>query len=282
MLLILGYLIVIGAILGGYLGAGGHVGVLLQPFEVLIIVGAALGAFVGGNSFDTVKASLSQGTSTLKSSRYSKAFYMELLIFFNKLSQKIRKEGFLSLEGIVDDPKNSQVFTPTILADHHLTEFICDNLRLIFSGVSAHQLDEIMDQKIETHHEESYVPIKAIQRVADGMPAFGIVAAVMGVVHTMESVDLPPPELGKLIAAALVGTFLGILLAYGFVGPVAAILEERQESSRNVYECTKKGLLCCVEGIVPAMTVEYIRIMIHSTMRPGFSELETQLKSAQD
>lgn len=280
MLVILGYLIVIGAILGGFLGAGGHVGVLVQPFEVLIIVGAAFGAFVGGNSFATVKAALVQGTSTLRKPHYSKAFYMELLQFFYALSQKIRKEGFLSLEDIVDNPENGSVFTPAILADHHLTEFICDNLRLIFTGVSGDQLEAIMDQKIETHHEESHIPVKAIQRVADGMPAFGIVAAVMGVVHTMESVDLPPLELGKLIGAALVGTFLGILLAYGFVGPVAGILEERLEGSRNVFECTKKGLLCCVEGISPAMTVEYIRIMIYSTMRPSFSELEAQLKSA--
>ena len=158
-------------------------------------------------------------------------------------------------------------------------EFIRDNLRLMITGVEVVQLEELMDQTLDTHHEDGYAPIRAVKGVADGMPAFGIVAAVLGVVHTMESVSLPPAELGKLIAAALVGTFLGILLAYGFISPVGNVMEERMEGEGNAYKCAQKGLLCCAKGISPAMTAEYMRAMIPANMRPGFAELEEQLKA---
>jgi len=226
-----------------------------------------------------IKAAISQATATLKGTKYNKEYYLELLLCFYAITTKTRKEGLLSLESIIDDPKSSPVFTPRILGDHHLLEFICDNLRLIVTGVEVYALEELMDQELETHHEEAHAPVKAIQNLADGLPAFGIVAAVMGVVHTMESVGIPPSELGKLIAAALVGTFLGILLAYGFIGPVGAVMSERFEASGNVYKCAQKGLLCCAKGVSPAMTAEYMRTMIASSMRPGFLELEEQLRA---
>lgn len=276
---ILGYVLVIASVLGGFLGMGGHAGVLIQPFEVLIICGAAIGAFISGNSFAIVKSSISQATSTLKPAKHNKAYYLELLLCFYALTNKTRKEGLLSLEDLIENPENSTIFTPKILGDHHIMEFIRDNLRLIVTGVEIHQLEEIMDQELEIHHEEGYGPIKAIQRIGDGMPAFGIVAAVMGVVHTMESVSLPPAELGKLIAAALVGTFLGILLAYGFIAPIAALMEERLEAAGNAFKCAQKGLLCCAQGVPPVMTAEYMRFMITSNMRPDFAELEEQLKA---
>ncbi|CAA9889758.1 proton conductor component of flagella motor [Candidatus Methylobacter favarea] len=279
MLVILGYLLVMASIVGGFMGVGGQPAVLIQPFEVLIICGAAMGAFISGNSFALVKASIVQATGTLKPARHNKAYYLELLLCFYALTNKTRKEGLLSLEDLIENPENSTIFTAAILADHHLMEFIRDNLRLIVTGVENHQLEELMDQELEIHHEEGYGPIKAIQRIGDGMPAFGIVAAVIGVVHTMESINLPPAELGKLIAAALVGTFLGILLAYGFIAPVAALMEERLEAAGNAFKCAQKGLLCCAQGIPPVMTAEYMRSIITSNMRPDFAEMEMQLKA---
>jgi chemotaxis protein MotA len=252
---------------------------MFQPFEFVIIIGAALGAFVCGNSFSVIKASLAQATGTLKASKYGKAYYLELLLSFYALASKIRKEGLLSLEDVIDGPQIDTIFTPKIINDHHLLEFIRDNLRLMVTGVDPGPLEELMDQTLETHHEDSYAPIKAVKGIADGMPAFGIVAAVLGVVHTMESVSLPPAELGKLIAAALVGTFLGILLAYGFISPVANLMEERMEASGNAFKCAQKGLLCCVKGVSPTMIAEYMRAMIPANMRPSFSELDEQLKA---
>ncbi len=279
MLVIVGYLVLTVAIMGGFIGGGGHPGVLFQPFEFVIIIGAAIGAFICGNSMPVIKAAISQATGTLKGTPYNKEYYLELLLSFYAISNKTRKEGLLSLESLIDDPANSSVFTPRILHDHHLLEFICDNLRLIVTGVEVYALEEIMDQELETHHEEAHAPIKAVQNIADGLPAFGIVAAVLGVVHTMESVGIPPSELGKLIAAALVGTFLGILLAYGYIGPVAAVMSERVDAAGNVYKCAQKGLVCCAKGVSPAMTAEYMRTMIASTMRPSFQDLEAQLRA---
>jgi len=280
MLVIVGYLILIAAIMGGFMGGGGHPAVIFQPFEFIIIIGAALGAFVCGNSFSVIKASLAQATGTLKASKCDKAYYLELLLSFYALASKIRKEGLLSLEDIIDGPQIDTIFTSKIINDHHLLEFIRDNLRLIVTGVDVGPLEELMDQALETHHEDGYAPIKAVKGIADGMPAFGIIAAVLGVMHTMESVSLPPAELGKLIAAALVGTFLGILLAYGFIAPVANVMEERLEASGNAFKCTQKGLLCCAKGVSPAMIAEYMRAMIPSNMRPSFSELDEQLKAS--
>jgi chemotaxis protein MotA len=280
MFVIIGYILVVASVLGGFVGAGGHLGVLVQPFEVIIIFGAALGSFVSSNSLAVIKGALSTATGMLKGAKQSKEFYAELILSFFALSQKIRKEGLLSLEELVDNPENSAIFSPKVLADHHLMDFICDNLRLVVTGVEENQLEDIMDAAIEVHHHDGHAPIKAVQRIGDAMPAFGIVAAVMGVVHTMESISLPPTELGKLIAAALVGTFLGILLAYGFIGPVAAIMEERLDDEGNSYKCAQKGILCCAKGISPAMTAEFVRSMITGSMRPTFAEMDAQLKSA--
>lgn len=282
MLVIVGYVLIIGAIMGGFLGGGGHAGVLFQPFEFVIIVGAAIGSFVCGNSMPVIKASLKQGTGTLKGAPHNKAFYMDLLLSFYALSSKIRKEGLLSLEDLIDGPEIETIFTPKITKDHHFMDFIRDNLRLLVTGIDAMALEELMDQAMETHHEEGHAPIKAVRGIGDGMPAFGIVAAVLGVVHTMESVSLPPAELGKLIAAALVGTFLGILLAYGFINPVAGVMEARMEAEANAYKVAQKGLLCCAKAVSPTMTAEFMRAMIPSDLRPSFAELDEQIKNSKN
>lgn len=279
MFVIIGYVVVLSCILGGFSLAGGHLGVLWQPVEVLIIIGAGTGAFLASNSSSTIKASLAGGLNTLKASPYDKDYYLQLLLSFNALCQKARKEGLLSLEQIVDDPDNNTIFGEKIIADQHLMTFICDKLRLILTGVDANQLEELMDAELDVQLEEGHVPIRAVQRVGDGMPAFGIVAAVMGVVHTMESVGIPPTELGKLIAAALVGTFLGILVAYGFVSPVAAVMENRLEDEINAYKCTQTGLMNCAKGTSTTLTVEFMRTIIPLHVRPGFIELEEKLKT---
>lgn len=280
MFVIIGYILVLGSVLGGFAASGGHIGVLLQPFEMLIIFGAALGAFVGSNSISVIKGAMSAAIGALKGSKHNKEFYNDLVLSFFALSNKIRKEGFLSLENVIENRSESGIFRPKLLADHHLMDFICDNMRLLVTGIEEYQLEELMEQTLEVHHEEGHTVLKAINRVSDGMPAFGIVAAVMGVVHTMESLHLPPGELGKLIAGALVGTFLGILLAYGFISPVAGSIEGKLETEANVYRCTQKGILCCAKGISPVMTAEYMRAMITPPMRPSFTELEEQLRAA--
>ncbi|MDD2942573.1 MAG: flagellar motor stator protein MotA [bacterium] len=279
MFVIVGYIIILGCVIGGFILAGGHVGVLIQPVEILIIAGAAFGSFVSGNSLYNIKSSIAGALGCLKGEQYTTDFYNQLLLSFNALAQKARKEGMLALEAVVENPDSSNVFGQKILADHHLMEFITDNLRLVITGVDIHQFEDMMDLAIEVHHKEGHAPIAAVQRLGDGMPAFGIVAAVMGVVHTMESVGIPPAELGKLIAAALVGTFLGILLSYGFVGPVASVMEDRLDKGSNAYKCAMKGLLNVAKGQSPMMVVEFMRSSIASEVRPSFSEVDEMLKA---
>jgi chemotaxis protein MotA len=208
---------------------------------------------------------------------------MELMSMLFEILSKVRKEGLMSIEGDIDNPEDSPIFSkyPAILSDHHIVEFITDYLRLMVSGnMDAFQIENLMDNEIDTHHAEGEVPSHCIAKLGDGMPAFGIVAAVMGVVHTMESVGLPPQELGILIAHALVGTFLGILLAYGFVGPLSTLLEQKLHESSKMFQCVKVTLLASLNGYAPALAVEFGRKVLFSTERPSFSELEEHIKLA--
>lgn len=281
MLVIVGYIVVLGSVFGGYAIAGGHLGGLWQPVELLMIGGGALGAFFVGNNMKAVKATFKSVPVIFKGSKYNKETYMELMALMYELLGKVRKEGMMSIEGDVEKPEESPIFSkyPKILADHHVVEFITDYLRIMVSGnLNAMEIENLMDVEIETHHHEALVPSHVIAKLGDGMPAFGIVAAVMGVVHTMESVGMPPAELGILIAHALVGTFLGILLAYGFVGPLASVLEQKAEEDGKIYQATKVVLLANLNGYAPAMAVEFGRKVLNSTERPGFAELEEHVK----
>lgn len=283
MLVIIGYVVVLASVFGGFALGGGHLASLLQPVELLMIGGAAAGAFVVGNNGKSIKATLKALPSLFKGSKYNKALYMELMALQYELLSKVRKEGLMSIEGDVEKPEESPIFSkyPNILADHHVVEFMTDYLRLMVSGnMDAFQIENLMDNEIETHHHEGEVPAHCIAKLGDGMPAFGIVAAVMGVVHTMASVGLPPAELGILIANALVGTFLGILLAYGFVGPLASLLEQKLHESSKMYQCIKVTLLASLNGYAPALAVEFGRKVLFSTERPTFSELEEHVKQA--
>lgn len=271
------------SVFGGFAMAGGHLGALFQPIELLMIGGAAAGAFLVGNNGKAIKATLQALPTVFKGSAYTKALYMELMSLMFEILTKARKEGLMSIEGDIETPESSPIFSkyPGVLADHHLIEFMTDYLRLMVSGnMDAFQIENLMDNEIETHHHEGEVPAHCIAKLGDGMPAFGIVAAVMGVVHTMESVGIPPSELGMLIAHALVGTFLGILLAYGFVGPLASLLEQKLHESTKIYQCVKVTLLASLNGYAPALSIEFGRKVLFSTERPSFQELEEHVKQA--
>ncbi|MET3131221.1 chemotaxis protein MotA [Oxalobacteraceae bacterium GrIS 1.11] len=285
MLVILGYLVVVFSIFGGFAFQGGHLAALFQPLELLMIGGAALGTFIVANDAKAIRATLNALPSLMHGSKYTKALYMELMAMLYEVLSKIRKEGLMSLEDDIDDPYSSPIFLkyPHMLSDDHILEFLTDYLRLMVSGnMDAYQIENLMDNEIETHHEDGEMPIQTISQLADAMPAFGIVAAVMGVVHTMASVGLPPAELGVLIADALVGTFVGILLSYGFVAPLASLLRRKHHEASKMYQCVKVTMLASLNGYAPALAVEFGRKVISITERPSFDELEKhvrQLKS---
>jgi chemotaxis protein MotA len=283
LLVIVGYIIVAASVFGGFALAGGHLAALFQPVELLMIGGAAIGAFFVGNNSKAIKATLKALPSLFKGSKYTKALYMELMTLLFEVLSKVRKEGLMSIEGDIEAPEESPLFGkyPNVMKDHHLTEFITDYLRLMVSGnMDPFQIQNLMENEIETHHAEGEVPVHCIAKLGDGMPAFGIVAAVMGVVHTMGSVGLPPAELGILIAHALVGTFLGILLAYGFVGPLSTLLEQKLHESSKAFECVKVTLLASLNGYAPSLAVEFGRKVLFSPERPSFIELEDHIKQS--
>lgn len=283
MLVIIGYIVVTASVFGGFALAGGQVHALFQPIELLMIGGAATGAFFVGNNGKAIKATLKSLPSILKGSKYTKTLYMELMTLQFEVLSKVRKEGLMSIEGDIEAPDESAIFSkyPVVLADHHVIEFMTDYLRLMVSGnMDAFQIENLMDNEIETHHLEGEIPVHCIAKMGDGLPAFGIVAAVMGVVHTMASVGLPPAELGVLIADALVGTFLGILLSYGFVSPIASVLEQKLHESSKAFQCVKVTLLASLNGYAPALAVEFGRKVLFSTERPSFTELEIHIKQS--
>jgi chemotaxis protein MotA len=270
-------------IFGVYIVHGGNITVILHalPFEMITIFGAAAGAFLANNQMKVVKSSLKGLGSCFKGSKYSKARYMELMALMFDILQKARKEGLMSIEQDVEDPHNSAVFKkyPVVGHDHHVVEFITDYLRMMVSGnLNAHEIESLMDSEIETHHNEEHAAVAAINRLAGGLPAFGIVAAVLGVVNTMGSVGQAPAVLGGMIASALVGTFLGILLAYGFVEPLGGLLEQKVEDGSKELQCIKTTLLASMQGYAPQVAVEFGRKVLFSNDRPTFSELENHVK----
>ena len=281
MLVLVGYLVVLATVFGGYALMGGHFGVLFQPVELLMIGGAALGAFIAGNKGKTIKATMKELPRLLRSTKRDRQLYMDLMALLYELLAKARKEGMMKLESDVDAPEQSEIFSryPTILADKGVTEFLCDYLRLVISGnTDAFEIEALMDHDIETIAHEALVPAHSIARVADALPALGIVAAVLGVVHALGSADLPPSEMGALIAHAMVGTFLGVLLAYGFVTPLASLIEQRVAEGMKVYQCAKVTLLASLNGYAPQLAVEFGRKVLFSTERPSFTELDAHVR----
>ncbi|WP_428943313.1 flagellar motor stator protein MotA [Pantoea sp. FN060301] len=283
MLIIIGYILVTASVLGGYAIVGGHLGALYQPSELLIIGGAGVGAFIVGNNGKAIKATLKAFPLLMRGSKYNKAVYMDLMALLYRLMAKSRQQGMLSLEQDIESPQDSEIFAnyPRILADKRLVDFITDYLRLMVSGnMNAFEIEALMDEEIETYEHECDVPATAIGAVGDSLPAFGIVAAVMGVVHTLASADRPAAELGEMVAHAMVGTFLGILLAYGFVSPLASVLRQKCAESTKMMQCIKVTLLSSLNGYAPQIAVEFGRKTLYSTERPSFTELEEHVRNA--
>ncbi|MFS2224821.1 flagellar motor stator protein MotA [Pantoea sp. B65] len=283
MLVILGYLMVTGCVLGGYMMVGGHLGALYQPSELLIIGGAGIGAFIVGNNGKSIKATMKALPLLMKGSKYNKAVYMDLMALLYRLMAKSRQQGMLSLERDIESPRESEIFAnyPRIVADNRLVDFITDYLRLMVSGnMNAFEIEALMDEEIETYEHECDVPAQALGAVGDSLPAFGIVAAVMGVVHALASADRPAAELGALIANAMVGTFLGILLAYGFISPLSAVLRQKCSETTKILQCIKVTLLSSLNGYAPQIAVEFGRKTLYSTDRPSFIELEEHVRNA--
>ena len=283
MLVIVGYIVSMVCIFGVYIFHGGNIQVILTalPFEMITIFGAAFGAFMVNNQPKVLKATLKLIPQAFKGSKYTKARYLELMALLYDILQKARKEGLMAIEKDVEDPHSSEIFNkyPTVGHDHHVVEFMTDYLRMMVSGnLNAHEIESLMDSEIDTHHAEEHATIAAIARLSGGLPAFGIVAAVLGVVNTMGSVGQPPAVLGGMIASALVGTFLGILLAYGVVEPLGGLLEQKTEDAGKELQCIKTTLLASMQGYNPSTAIEFGRKVLFSTERPTFAELEGHVR----
>jgi len=267
--------------MGGFVLSHGEPMALWQPYEILIICGAAFGAFIIANPGKVIKTVFGSIPSLLKGSKYNKKAYLDLLGLMFDIFSKSRKDGLMALEADIEEPKQSPIFKkyPQIAADHHVMDFITDYLRLMVGGnMNPFELENLMDIELETHHHEAALAHSALTKVSDGLPGFGIVAAVLGIVITMAAIGGPPEILGHHVAAALVGTFLGILFAYGFVGPMANSLEHIADEEAKFFECIKVCLMATLNGYAPQIAVEFGRKSLYSSERPSFIELENHIK----
>jgi len=283
MFAIIGMVIVIGAILGGFLMEKGPLPVLVQPAELVIIGGAAIGTILIGNPLPLAIKVFKSVLGILAGSPYTKDFYLESLKMLNDIFSFARKSGIAKLEEDIENPDKSAVFSkyPKLIKDHHIMHFVCDTLRTAVAGVVApHDLDAMLENDIDIHHHEAVAPAKALATVSDALPGLGIVAAVLGVVITMGALGGPPEEIGHKVAAALVGTFLGILLSYGFVSPIAANLEKTVDGEGQFYQMLRAGLMAFAKGMAPMIAVEFARRAIPHEMRPTFKAMEEACKGA--
>ncbi|MCE8026716.1 MULTISPECIES: flagellar motor stator protein MotA [Halomonadaceae] len=283
MLILLGYIVVILCVFGGFVLAGGFLGPLYQPTELLMIGGAGVGAFIAANNGKAIKATFKIFPKLKRTKKYNKEMYLELLAVQFKLLTKVRREGMLGIERDIDSPQESALFQehPKVLADPMIMNFLTDYLRLMVAGgMDPMEIDELMLHEIETFEQEAHIPADAIAKVGDAMPAFGIVAAVMGVVKALTYADAGPEQMGEMIAHALVGTFLGILMGYGFINPVASSIERQIKEAEKMLQCIRITLLASLHGYAPQLAVEFGRKALHTADRPGFTELETYVRNA--
>lgn len=281
MFLIIGIVFVLLCVIGGFLMINGPLGVLLQPAEFVVIGGAAIGAMLAANPMKFLMQVLQKLPAALKGSPYTKTAYSELLQAQYDVYVNAKKNGILSLEEDVNEPHSSTLFTkyPTFTANHHAIEFFCDAMKMLVNGAcDSEELEIMLESELETHHEENTIVPAMLQRVSDALPGLGIVAAVLGIVVTMQHLDGPPEELGKHVGAALVGTFLGLLLSYGMLAPVATNLENLAQDESRYFVCIKAGLLAFANGSAPSTAVEFARKTIFSFDRPTLTEIEPILK----
>lgn len=277
MRLIIGTIVVFACVLGGYAAMGGKILVLWQPFEFVIILGAAIGAFIIGNTGPVLKAVPSMFGTLMRGPKYKQAAFVELLAMQFAMYRLVQQKGVLGIEPHIEDPANSTLFNafPTFASNHHAVEFVCDYMRMVAMGVeNIHEIDDLMDEELETHHEEQERVVAAMQSLADGTPALGIVAAVLGVIKTMGAISEPPEVLGHLIGGALVGTFFGVFVAYGFFGPMTQSLRNIYQAESKYFLSLKAGLMAHISGQSPVMAVEFARKALMSDVRPTFNEVE--------
>jgi chemotaxis protein MotA len=278
MFAIIGMIVVIASVIGGYLWHQGNLSVLWQPSELLIIGGAAVGAFLTSTPLKVIKSTVSAVIGVFAGSvSYSKKDYIEILMLLNGVFYKIRQQGLVSIESDVDSPQQSALFNkyPKILKNHHATELITDTLRTVMTTtIASHELEALIDSELEGFLEEELQPSKAVGNMADGLPALGIVAAVLGVVVTMGKMKEPPDVLGQSVGAALVGTFLGVLLSYGFVGPLGRNLEFSAHEKIKYLVVIKVAMVSFLSGSAPKVAVEFGRRIVPVDMRPSFAEIE--------
>ena len=282
MFIFIGIAVVLGGVLTGYVLEGGHILALNQPLEVLIIGGAALGAMLISTPLNVMKGIFSQLKSVM-SGGYVKKDYLDLLVMMFEVFHVARKDGLIGLENHVEHPMDSEIFKryPKFLNNHHAVAFFADTMRVIISGaVQPHDLEDLMDNDIEAMHQEELLPSEALGVTADALPGLGIVAAVLGIVITMSVIDGPPEEIGHKVAAALVGTFLGVLGSYGFVGPLSQCLKHRVVQNAQFINCMKHALLSFNKGVAGVISVEFARRTLYAEVRPGFTELEKACNEA--
>jgi chemotaxis protein MotA len=277
--LIIGIITVIACTFGGYVAEGGHIEVLARaaPLEIVIMGGVMVGGFIIANPMVVIKRTLRGLGLLLKKAKYTKASYIELLCMQYQVFKLAKTKGLLTLEQHIEHPHESSLFAnfPGFQNNHHATEFFCDYLRLVTLGSDKpYELEALMDEEIETHHNEDAGMVTAITNIADSLPAIGIVAAVLGVIHTMGSITEPPEVLGRLIGGALVGTFMGVWLAYGMFGPMANSMRQILEAESKYFQCLKAGLLAHLQGFAPSISIEYARKALLSEVRPTFLEVE--------
>lgn len=282
MIAMIGSIIVLASVAIGFLMAGGNLLLLWHPSEIVVIIGAALGAFITSHPLKVVKASFNNAIGLFKPPAYTRDAYVDLLKLVFDLLVKARKEGLLAIESDIENPEKSELFSryPSIVADHHMLEFITDCLRLMVGGnLDPNELESLLDYELETHHKETLEPAHAVQKVSDALPGFGIVAAVLGIINTMSAIEgSSNAEIGMKVGAALTGTFLGILVAYGFVGPIAAAMEGRAHEEGKAFEVVKMALVASVRGYPPQVAVEFARKLLFADVRPTFVDLEAHLK----
>ncbi len=277
MRVIIGIVVIFASVLGGYVMMGGHLEVLMQPFEALIILGAAFGAYIIGNTGPVLKQTGSIFGILFRGPRYTKEAYVELLGLQYTLFKLVQAKGVLALEQHIENPEQSPIFErfPIFMQNHHAVTFMCDYLRMVTLGTNVvHEMESLMDEELETHHQENERLVGAIQALADGTPALGIVAAVLGVIKTMGAISEPPEVLGHMIGGALVGTFLGVFVAYGFFGPMAQSLRNIFEAESKYFLSMKVGLLAHMSGYPPAIAIEFARKALMSEVRPSFAEID--------
>ncbi len=277
--LIIGIITVVGCTMGGYVLEGGHLEVLAKaaPLEIVIMGGTVAGGFIIANPTIVIKRTLKALGLLLKKPKYTKASYIEVLCMQYQVFKLAKTKGLLTLEQHIEHPHESTLFGqfPGFQHNHHAVDFFCDYLRLITLGSDKpYELEALMDEEIEVHHNEDHGTVSAVTNVADGLPAIGIVAAVLGVIHTMGSITEPPEVLGRLIGGALVGTFMGVWVAYGYVGPMGNSLKAILDAESKYMQCLKIGLLAHLQGFAPSISIEYARKTLLSEVRPTFIEVE--------